>query len=93
MPCTLYPDNPHDATLCPGCYSEPETKTRQDAYARVINARMGCFAGEPTEEYLVALRSQLYAFIDQVDAELHKLQQSKSWTELIKEEVEKEEKE
>lgn len=50
-----------------------ECKTKEDAYARVINARMGCFAGEPTEEYLTALRSQLYAFIGEVERELFDL--------------------
>lgn len=51
----------------------PETKTKQDAYLRVYNARLGSLADEPTEEYLQALRQQLYGFIGEVDAALHKL--------------------
>lgn len=73
MNCTLYPNNAHDSVMCPGCYKEPETKTKEDAYARVVNARLGSLANEPTEEYLVTLRSQLYAFIGEVDAALLKL--------------------
>jgi hypothetical protein len=71
--CTLYPNNAHDSIMCPGCFKEPETKTKEDAYARVVNARLGSLAGEPTEEYLVTLRSQLYSFIGEVDAALVKL--------------------
>ena len=44
------------------------TKTRQDAFKRVAVARLGCLAGQPTEEYLVQLRGSLYSWIAAVDA-------------------------
>jgi hypothetical protein len=53
--------------MCPG------TKTKEDAYMRVYLSRLGSLAETPTEEYLNALRQQLYGFIGEVDAALHKL--------------------
>jgi hypothetical protein len=49
------------------------TKTKEDAYLRVYNARLASLAEQPTEEYLMALRQQLYGFIGEVDAALHQL--------------------
>lgn len=43
------------------------TKTHSDAFRRIALARIGSLAGEPTEEYLVALRAELYDWIVAVD--------------------------
>lgn len=53
--------------------SNPETKTKEDAYLRVTNARIGSLADEPTEEYLYALRQQAYGWIGEIDAAILKL--------------------
>ncbi len=46
------------------------TKTRRDAFARIALARTGCTAGNPSEEYLLALRDELNKWVRQVDVAL-----------------------
>jgi len=45
-------------------------RTRQDAYERVSQARLGSLV-EPSEEYLSELRSQLYLWIDEANKALN----------------------
>jgi len=47
-------------------------KTRTDAFLRVLDARMASNVN-PTEEYLIELRNQLYHWIGRIDEELYKL--------------------
>jgi len=48
-------------------------QTREDAFARVVQGKLGSLAESPSETYLVALREFLYAWIGEVDARLHEL--------------------
>lgn len=41
--------------------------TRQDAYSRIIQAKLGCLVNAD-EEYLFALRGFLFSWIDEIDA-------------------------
>lgn len=45
-------------------------KTAQDAFLRVLDARFGALAYEPTDEYLLALQQQLLNFAHDVELEL-----------------------
>jgi hypothetical protein len=48
---------------------QPNNTTKENAYARVAYAQIGSLVA-PTEEYLMSLRAQLYAWIEKVDAKL-----------------------
>jgi len=50
------------------------TKTSQDAFLRVLDMRTGMLAFSPTEEYLVALRNELFKCVDSVEQELATVQ-------------------
>lgn len=49
-------------------------KTSQDAYKRVAYAKLDSLDGNPSEEYLVVLRNQLYEWIEEIDQNLLKMQ-------------------
>lgn len=46
------------------------TATAADAYARVTLARIGSLAGTCSEEYLIALRTDLLDWVDAIDRKL-----------------------
>ncbi len=52
---------------------EPQNKTKQDAWERVLTAKYGSLTNEPTELYLRELRQYLYEFIGEVDGKLYDL--------------------
>lgn len=49
---------------------DPKTQTKQDAFLRVLNAKMGCLANKPSDTYLYELQRQLYIWIDEVNAKI-----------------------
>jgi hypothetical protein len=48
-----------------------KNETRQDAYSRLVQARMGCLV-DASPAYLIALRELLLAWVGDVDAEISK---------------------
>lgn len=44
--------------------------TRQDAFERVVQAKLGSLAEEPTSEYLEGLRDQLYVWLREVEVKI-----------------------
>lgn len=47
-------------------------KTREDAYARIAQAKIGSLVN-PTEEYLMMLKNELYNWLEKVDEALIKM--------------------
>lgn len=56
-------------------YTTCPNQTAQDAYRRVLDARLGSLANNPTSEYLEALRQCLYQFLAEVEERQHTLLQ------------------
>lgn len=54
------------------------TKTKEDAYRRVISAIVDCCADNPSEEYLLALRKHIHLWGEMIDARLVRL-----WTKQV----------
>lgn len=50
---------------------QPSNRTEEDAHARVTQAKLGSFVGA-TDDYLLALRTKLYVWIGEIDAEMAK---------------------
>lgn len=50
--------------------SELRNQTSSDAFLRVLESRMGMLAHNPSMEYLLALRKQLYSMIKNIDGEI-----------------------
>lgn len=56
-------------------------KTRDDARAQVNHGKFSSLAGNPTREYLEALRQDLYTWIGEVDQALAELDQREAMPE------------
>ncbi len=52
---------------------DSNNQTKQDAWDRLINSRMGMLANNPSEEYLMEMQKQLHNMLFQITQELHNL--------------------
>ena len=46
-------------------------QTKQDAFERVLDARMGSLVPESTDDYILALEHYLYVWLDEIKVELN----------------------